>query len=98
MLRSTNCAGAASKRRSFAASSWRGMRVPHHRERPGSDILDQHARSAWRHEVAPRLRQHVGTVLQIAAKLDGLRSVELLDENHHAPRARGLDAVRIRLE
>src|SRR5262245_9362149 len=54
--------------------------------------------SARRYEVAPGLRQHVLAVLKIRAQLDGLRGVDLPDEHHHSPRARGFDVVRIRLE
>src|SRR5262245_44101917 len=54
--------------------------------------------SARRHEIAPGLRQNVLAVLKIPAQLDGLRGVELPHEHHHAPRARGFDLVRIRLE
>src|SRR5690348_2002416 len=54
--------------------------------------------SARRHEVAPGLREHVLAVLQIRAQLDRLRSVELPDEHHHAPRARRFHVIRVRLE
>src|SRR5262245_54300462 len=55
-------------------------------------------RSARWHEVAPGLGQHVLAVLKIRAQLDRLRGIELPDEHHHSPRARGFDVVRIRLE